>query len=336
MANESILIVEDSMIVSTHIRAVLINAGYRIHNVVTTGEDAVREVQKQKPDLILMDIVLAGEWNGVQATRIIQEISRVPVIYLTAMTDKQTFESAKLTGPYSYIIKPFDERDLLTRIEITLYKSKLEKEQERKRISAIIEGQELERHRVSRELHDGIGQLLTAIKLNIDNSDFPSSGTLQANAARLIGEAVDEVRRISENLMPLKVLSFDVKTCLKSLCQQAGNNETAVIFQTQDNSPAVSEIQKLTLYRIAQEGVNNALKHAGCKKIFVQLYASDEHISLSIEDDGVGFDPTRSQKGNGLKNITDRAEMLNGQAVVETSPGKGTLINVTIPVNHSE
>lgn len=332
MAGEKILIVEDSMIVSTHILTVLIQAGYGIANVVTTGEDAIKEVKKGQPDLILMDIILAGEMSGIDAAQIIQETSRTPIIYLTAMTDKKTFEQAKLTGPYSYVIKPLEETDLLTRIDVILYKSKLEKENERKRIAALIEGQELERQRVSRDLHDGIGQLLTAIKMNIDNEDFSGNRGLQKKTSELLLEAVDELRKISENIMPAKVEKFDLQTCLKSLCSQSVTNGVDVVFQTQEIPEPIAEIQKLMLYRITQECINNALKHAGCQKIFVQLYGSKSAIFLSIEDDGKGFDTSQSFQGNGLNNIRDRADIIYGSYAIESVAGKGTLVNISVPL----
>jgi signal transduction histidine kinase len=331
MNRESILIVEDSMIVSTHIRTVLDQVGYQTCKVVASGEEAIEQLEKATPDLILMDIILAGELNGIEAAAIIQAKHKIPIIYLTAMTDKRTIESAKLTGPYSYVIKPFDEKDLVTRIEIALYKNKLEAESKRTRLATLLEGQEMERQRLSRELHDGLGAILTALKINIDNSGYCDNEIFISKTIQLIDEAVEEVRRMSDNLMPPKLLDFDLATCIASLCRQVQNDHTEVIFQTGEFPAMVSEQQKLMLYRIAQECLSNASKHGECKKIFVQLYCQAPNIILTVEDDGRGFDEVAIRDGRGLKNIKYRTEVLKGTCLIESREGEGTLVSVSVP-----
>lgn len=335
MAGESILIIEDSMIVSTHIQSLLEQEGYVISNVLTSGEDAIREVEQNQPDLILMDIILAGEITGIEAASAILARQKVPIIYLTAMTDKKTIESAKTTGPYSYVIKPFDEKDLVTRIEMTLYKSKLEIESERQRLAILIEGQEMERQRVSRDLHDGLGQLLTAAKMNVDNPGFSDNAELQKKTSAMIHDAADEIRRISDNMMPSNISNFDLKTCVSSLCRQFQSKNVEVIFQTQQASIDVAMNEKLMLYRIAQECLTNAIRHGKASKVFIQLYFNEPNVLLTIEDNGTGFDEQLISHGKGLKNIAYRAQVLKAKLAVESQLGKGTMVSVSAPVNQT-
>jgi len=127
MSKASILVVEDEMIVAKDIQNRLIKLGYSVVEIISNGEAAIREVAKSCPDLVLMDIKLKGEIDGVEAAKEIYTRFNIPIIYLTANADKTTLERAKTTEPFGYIIKPFKERELNTTIEITLSKHQMER-----------------------------------------------------------------------------------------------------------------------------------------------------------------------------------------------------------------
>lgn len=128
---KNILVVEDESIVSKDIQMSLKKLGYNICGASVTGEDAVNKAKETSPDLILMDIMLKGKLNGIEAAHIIKEEIDVPIIYLTAYADESTLSKAKITEPYGYIIKPFEEIDLHTSIEMALYKHSKEKEKKK-------------------------------------------------------------------------------------------------------------------------------------------------------------------------------------------------------------
>ncbi|MBC7118450.1 MAG: response regulator [Methanobacteriaceae archaeon] len=122
-----VMIVEDENIVAMDIKQSLEMLGYEVTATVTTGEEAIELAEKTRPDVILMDIVLKGEIDGIEAAEEIRRRFGIPIIYITAYSDKKTLESAKVTEPFGYIIKPFEDRELQSVIEITLYKDKIEK-----------------------------------------------------------------------------------------------------------------------------------------------------------------------------------------------------------------
>jgi two-component system, sensor histidine kinase and response regulator len=122
MTQARILIVEDERIVATDLRQRLTSVGYTVVGIASTGEEAIRMTGETVPDLVLMDITLKGEMDGVQAAAAILNRSDIPVLYLTAHADSGTLERVKTTGPFGYILKPFDERDLFTTVEMALYK----------------------------------------------------------------------------------------------------------------------------------------------------------------------------------------------------------------------
>ncbi|ADE36656.1 response regulator [Methanohalophilus mahii] len=128
MNKSRILVVEDEAIVAMVIKRRLKDLGYIVSGVASTGRDAITKVEGTFPDLVLMDIRLKGDMNGIEATKIIRDRFSLPVVYLTAHSDDVTFKKAKETDPDGYILKPFTEKDLSTTIEIALHKFRKEKE----------------------------------------------------------------------------------------------------------------------------------------------------------------------------------------------------------------
>ena len=134
MNKRRILVVEDERLVAKHIENMVRGLGYDVAAVEATGEDAVRTALEKLPDLVLMDIMLRGEMDGITASEQIWDQAAIPVVYLTAYADESTLERAKVTEPFGYLLKPFEERELYTAIEMALYKHKMDmrlKERER-------------------------------------------------------------------------------------------------------------------------------------------------------------------------------------------------------------
>jgi CheY-like chemotaxis protein len=128
VANETILVVEDEEIVLLHIRRTLERLGYIVAATAATGEDAIMKAMGDRPDLVLMDIVLKSDVDGIDAAEKIRNLFHIPVIYLTAHADESTLERARVSEPFGYIMKPFRERDLHIAIQFGLYKAKMEAE----------------------------------------------------------------------------------------------------------------------------------------------------------------------------------------------------------------
>ncbi|MBF0553858.1 MAG: response regulator [Nitrospirae bacterium] len=122
-----ILVVEDESIVAMSIKDKLLDLGFTVTGIASTGEDAIKKVEEAPPDLILMDIVLKGELDGVGTASIIHSRFDIPVVYLTAFSDDNTLAKAKHTKPYGYILKPFEERELYINIEFALYRHKMQR-----------------------------------------------------------------------------------------------------------------------------------------------------------------------------------------------------------------
>ena len=128
MANDAarILIVEDENIIAKDIRRTILKLGYQVTRIVGNGRDAIQSTEEDLPDLILMDIILKGDLTGIDASEEIRKMYNIPIVYLTALTDDETMHKAKVTEPFGFLLKPFDQRELHTAIEIALYKNKME------------------------------------------------------------------------------------------------------------------------------------------------------------------------------------------------------------------
>jgi CheY-like chemotaxis protein len=131
MAKSRIMIVEDEWTVAEEIKMVLQGMDYDVTSMSSSGEEAVGNAEKDKPDLVLMDIVLEGEIDGIAAANEIRSRFNIPIIFLTAYTDDKILERASITGPFGYIVKPFINEDLKISIEIALYKFRMERERKR-------------------------------------------------------------------------------------------------------------------------------------------------------------------------------------------------------------
>ena len=126
MKKKQILIVEDERIVAEDIKISLQRLGYSVPGTAVSGVEAVKKAEDMQPDLVLMDIVLAGEMDGIEASALIRSRFEIPVVYLTACSDQKTLKKAKITDPFGYIIKPYENKDLKTIVEMALYKQKME------------------------------------------------------------------------------------------------------------------------------------------------------------------------------------------------------------------
>lgn len=203
--------------------------------------------------------------------------------------------------------------------------------QEQKKMEAVIESQEKERKRIAEELHDSVGQMLALVKLNLSGIESNSEkNQLIQKTSQLLDESIDEIRTISHNLMPPDLKSKSLTEIAENLLKRNG---LSYQFQTYGLADNLTEAIKFTLYRIIQEIIHNIIKHASAKQIDMSITRTDDGINLMVEDDGIGFNTSLVNSGLGLKNIHSRVKLLNGYFDVDSSLNRGTIYNVTIPLN---
>ncbi len=208
------------------------------------------------------------------------------------------------------------------------------------RLSWVIDGQEIERQRLARELHDGLGQSLIALKLKLESvevGDVKNQKKLD-DLRKLFNKTIDEIRRISYDLMPAGLNEFGIFNALQNLCKEISEHASIKIdFEAEQNlkKTELSEKCSMYLYRITQEAINNSVKHAEAMLISVNVLRLENFIVLSIADNGKGFkfEATHKYVGNGIYNMRERVNMLNGTFEVNSEENNGTEVIVKIPMN---
>ncbi len=211
------------------------------------------------------------------------------------------------------------------------------------RTSSIIEGQEKERKKIARELHDGLGQKLTALKFNIEGLKGAASKNEKSRLTEIknmLYETIVEVRRISFNLMPSVLSDFGIIPALKNLSEQVSKSSNIdVVFENESNIQRLNKTVEINIYRITQEALNNAIKYAEADEVTIFVSNSDTCLTICISDNGKGFNTSyldskvRSvSSGNGIVNIQERTSLINGEFRIETGIGKGTKIMIKVPI----
>ncbi len=204
--------------------------------------------------------------------------------------------------------------------------NQLIRDQELKSINSMLEGEEKERKRIAEDLHDRVGSMLSALRLQMD------SGDTKVNT--LLDETVDEVRRISHNLETKVLNRFGLAAALDDLAEKVqGSEKIKFEMHTLDLDERLENKVEINVYRIVQELISNALKHSRAHEIVAQINRIHDHLVVTVEDDGVGFNRLETGgSGMGLKNVISRANDLNGSFNVDSGQGKGTTVTVEIPL----
>ncbi|TDE17201.1 ATP-binding protein [Dyadobacter psychrotolerans] len=285
---------------------------------------------------IMTILVLFAE--GLLIFRPVVNTTRRAVRLLTESEDALLKANRDLERSNSELIRV--QKDIL-RIEEEKYQLQLA--EDRIRASALIEGQEEERRRFARELHDGIGQMLTGLKLHAEKlgqTQFTDEKQRERfnQLVRLIQDTIQTTRQISYNLMPSVLSDFGISAALNLLCQQTSQASGLKInFQGIEKRIALSQAIEIGLYRIAQEALNNVVKHAGAENVNIRLEQNKNSIILQIEDDGKGFliRNLKNKEGsfltqNGIDNIRTRTQLLDGSMEILSEPDHGTTLEVKI------
>ena len=349
MASIKILVVEDEAIVARDIRSQLTAMGYTPVGHATAGEQAIAMAGVLHPDLVLMDIQLAGPMDGIVAAQAIRDQFFIPVVFLTAFAADDIIARAKLTEPYGYILKPFSERELHTVIEMAHYKHQAEirlrdsAHQLRALSQRVLQVQESERRRVAIELHDEVGQSLTALKINLlghprFKDQTPES--LNAENLRIVDDALQQVRRLALALRPSMLDDLGLVPALRWMAEQAASRGG---FFVQLQASAALSAERLspeletTCFRIAQEALTNITRYAQAQQVHITLGREADLLTMTVQDDGCGFDVTamreRAVLGTslGVLGMHERAVLINGQLDIESTPGEGSRVCLRCP-----
>ncbi|MGF7218044.1 signal transduction histidine kinase [Spirosoma lacussanchae] len=206
---------------------------------------------------------------------------------------------------------------------------------ELKSLQAMIEGQESERSRIARDLHDGLGIQLSRIKLFVEAHQEQLPCSVKDPLNQFLDEACTETRLISNDLRPYALSTFGLVPAVEDLIQKLNLvNETKLFIEHYGDLPPLGDEASVMLFRVLQELLNNALKHAQAQSITVQIMANDETLLISVDDDGQGGHfPEATSTGNGIANIRSRIDYLGGQVMWQSEPDRGTSVMISLPMH---
>jgi len=236
---------------------------------------------------------------------------------------------------FSYLLyRNFSARKKISEQEIT----QLQQEKKIDAAQNMLQGEETERTRLARDLHDGLGGMLAGVKFQLNSMkgnvilSEENAETFTRSITQL-DNAIAEMRRVAHNMMPEALLKFGLNDTLKNYCDSVSQNSgLAISFQSFGMEKRLEQTTEIVIYRVVQELLNNTLKHANATNVYIQLSRNENTISLTVEDDGKGFDVDKIQKnGIGLSNIQHRVDYLNGKMDIK-SDDKGTSTHIEFEI----
>lgn len=361
--SKSILVVEDEYIVSRELQQRLRDLGYEIAGEAITGEQAILNAREKKPDLILMDIKLKGGMDGIEAATIIKRGGNIPIIYLTAFADEKTIERAKLTEPFGYMIKPFDERDLKSTLEIAFYKHEMEQEisNMNEKLKEINASKDIFLSILAHDLRNPFTTILNFSQLlteSIEKKDYDEASDI---AGRIYNSA-ENTFSLLENLLDWSRLQQDNIECMNEDFFLADLVAPCISVFTE-----TAQKKGIRIHNLVPEGIlvnadknmigtvirnllSNAIKfteEGGSVKLNarcadeVEFFIEDTGIGISDEDapklfqiaDKFSRRGTQNEKGTGLGLILcfELVKKNGGSLWMEPSRGKGTIFKFTLP-----
>ncbi|WP_345267855.1 sensor histidine kinase [Nibrella viscosa] len=221
----------------------------------------------------------------------------------------------------------------------------LQERYRRELMAATFQGQEQERRRLARDLHDEIGTMLSVTKMSLNQldrklTDNVAASLLLQRTRSLLDETMSNVRRISRNLVPTTLDRFGLVAALEELIEKTTDGDIHIQLECPVTLDTLSSPMEVMLYRIAQELVNNAIRHARATHITIQLFCQANEIRLSVSDNGQGFDfddvMKDKNRGLGLRNIESRLSVVEGHVTFDVAPGRGSNIHIQVRLPNHE
>ncbi len=363
MPNAKLLVVEDEEIVAFDIESTLKGLGYEVLDVVASGEEAIASAAKMLPDLVLMDIMLKGSMDGIKAANEIRTNFNIPVIYLTAYADINTLERAKITEPFGYIIKPFEERTLPTIIEIALARHQAE-ERIRQALAKEKELGELKSQFITLASHEFRTPLAT-IRSSCDLLERYCRNFLDQKKNKhfqRIQISVNQMNQLLEDVLIIgqsesSKLNFyphflDLLEFCSELVEELQSNisgENKIIFTSQGEFNNACMDENL-LRQILTNLLSNAIKYSPeGEAIFFDIHSQNQLVTFRIQDRGIGISPEDQKQlfepfhraanvgkikgtGLGLSIVKRCVELHRSQIFVESEVGVGTTFTLKMPL----
>jgi len=342
----TILIVDDEPTARETLIAMLEPEDYQLE-LAEDGFQALQMLGTLEPDLILLDVMMPG-MDGFAICRRIRstpQLAEVPIILLTALDDHDSLVSGIESGADDFLNKPIERQELLARVRtitrLNRYRTLLDqRENLREMAERLVTSQEQERLRISRELHDDLGQALTTHMLALRNLQedlsIPPPELLDGLQA-LYDQSYEisvKIRRIAQDLRPPVLEALGLGLAMQTHCREFANRtHLTMTVEIEENLPAFSDVYNVILYRVLQEALTNVTKHAQASRVWVELGLDDNSINLTIQDNGRGLHSNEDHtNGIGLTGMNERLSLVGGKLLLRSSSEGGTILTAELPM----
>ena len=374
----NILIVDDMPINLRIVVDYLEEYGFGIR-IARSGESAIKRAQYDRPDLILLDVLMPGIDGFETCERLKADPTThdIPVIFMTALTNPADKVRGFEVGAVDYVTKPLGQEEVLARItthlrlrELALSlqeqtrqleaRTQVEKArlfqavgQQREQLLALThkltDVQETERKQLARELHDELGQMLTAISMNLayieKELDIDSNTAVKQRlreTGELVDQTLDQIRELSLNLRPPMLDDLGLIPTVRWYTQRyADRSNIHVQFELPELEERLNPNVETALYRVLQEALTNVARHAKATHVLLRIRRTPTEVIGYVEDDGIGFDVAatmdfeNNQVGAGLLGMRERITLLGGTLTISSEPNEGTQIYFTVPLGET-
>ena len=266
---------------------------------------------------------------------------------LTALDDRDSLLRALESGADDFLSKPLDRRELIARVRtitrLNRYRTLMEqRENIRQMAERVVAAQEEERQRISRELHDDLGQALTTHLLSLRNLQEDLSIPVEEMFAQLQAlynqsyEVLVKIRRLARDLRPPVLDALGLKVAMQTYCTEfTRRTHLPVIFEAEASLPELPDAYNIALYRTLQEALTNVVKHAQASQVWVELSREDETVNLTVQDNGIGMDEeTSTSNGIGLAGLRERITVVGGTLNISSAPKRGTILSAQFPLEN--
>ncbi len=374
----NILIVDDMPINLRIVVDYLEEYGFGIR-IARSGESAIKRAQYDQPDLILLDVLMPGidGFETCERLKADPKTHDIPVIFMTALTNPADKVRGFEVGAVDYVTKPLGQEEVLARITTHLRLRELaltlqeqtrqieartqvekarlfqavgqQREQLRALTHKLTDVQETERKQLARELHDELGQMLTAISMNLayieKELDIDSNTAVKQRlreTGELVDQTLDQIRELSLNLRPPMLDDLGLIPTVRWYTQRyADRGNIHVQFELPELEDRLNPNVETALYRVLQEALTNVARHAKATHVLLRIRRTPTEVVGYVEDDGIGFDVAatmdfeNNQVGAGLLGMRERITLLGGTLSISSEPNEGTQIYFSVPLGET-
>ncbi|MBI3169548.1 MAG: response regulator [Chloroflexi bacterium] len=344
--NSTILIVDDNAGSREALESILGGQNYTLQ-MAEDGLQALEKADTLHPDLILLDVMMP-DMDGFEVCRRLRStpgLAEVPIILLTALDDTASRLEGIESGADDFISKPFNRQELRARVRtitrLNRYHTLLEqRESLREMAQRMVTGLEDERMRISRELHDELGQLLTAQLMDIrdlQNDLTIPPVVLFERLEKIHNQAYEvtvKIRRLAHELRPPLLSTLGLKQAIEVHCSKfSSHSHIPITVEVDDEVAQLPDVYGIILYRVLQEALTNIAKHANAKRVWVELSLEDDLINLIVQDDGRGMpEADKTVSGIGIVGMTERVALVGGELGIRSGKNGGTILSASLPL----